>query len=160
MSIPRIARLCVLVLLPVLATVLTVAQGNRDFGGKWVVDREKMLEIEPAWDGVLTRDMWIATSGARAGIFKVARSVDEYTTRSSDNIDTYDPSANPTTISLPEGHGLAHSQWEGDRLIVRITVPGSDHAFTRIFYRDGQWLVVEEHDRPTTRWIRTYFVKS
>lgn len=143
-----------------LVPVFGAAQSSIDLAGKWVVDQSKMQEIDPAWDGVVTRDMWIATFGLSGGLFKVARSVDVDEVRSSRNEDTYDPSGNPTTIYVGESEATATAHWDGERLVARIRIPDRELSFTRAFYREGQWLVVEELGLPEARWSRTYFVKS
>lgn len=142
-----------------LAPVLGAAQSSTDLTGKWVVDQSRMQEIDPAWDGVVTRDMWIAT-WFREGAFRITRNVDVDEVRSSRNEDTYDPSGNPTTVYVGESEAIATAHWDGERLVARILIPDSELSFTRAFYRDGRWLVVEELGQPEARWTRTYFVKS
>jgi hypothetical protein len=147
MSHFRTLALCALALLPLLA----VAQVKRDFIGKWVVDRERMSEVDPAWDGVLTDEMWIVT-GFRNGLFFVSRNRDD--------IQSYDPSGTPTTMFVENVEGIARAQWQGDRLVVQITVPIQRRSFTRVIYREGRWLVVEDQGRPDARWERTFFTKT
>lgn len=147
MSGLRALPLCAFALLPVLAG----AQIRPEFVGKWVVDRERMSASDPSWDGVLTDQMWIVT-GFREGLFFVSRNADD--------IQSYDPSGIPTTISVDDIESTAIAQWQGDRLTVQIRVPAERRAFTRTIYREGRWLVVEEQGRPDARWERTFFVKT
>lgn len=143
-----------------LAPVPGAAQGMADLAGKWVVDQSRMQEIDPAWDGVVTRDMWIATFTLSGGHFRLARSVDADEVRSIRNEDRYDPAGNPTTVYVGESEATATAHWDGERLVARIVIADGGVSFTRVFYRDGQWLVVEEPGRPDACWSRTYFVKS
>jgi hypothetical protein len=143
----RTLALCAFAWFPVLAA----AQIKPEFVGKWVVDRERMSDVDPAWDGVLTDQMWIAT-GFRNGLFFVSRSADD--------VEAYDPSGASTTISVGDMEGIATAQWQGDRLVVQISVASQGRAFTRTIYREGPWLVVEEQGRPDARWERTFFVKT
>ena len=135
----------------VLFSAAGLAQVNGDFVGKWVVDSEKMASIDPTWDGVLTPSMWV-TSGFRDGRFRFWRSPDD--------TQWYDPSGETTVIQLRDGEGLAETRWDGSRLVAQITIPITGEVFTRIFYHEGQWLVLEERGHSTDGWDRTYFVKS
>jgi hypothetical protein len=155
----KIIQAFVALLIPLLPAI-GAAQGSISLAGKWVVDQQRMQRIDPAWDGTLTRDMWIATFRLSDGRFRVARGVDADEGRGIRNEDTYDPSGKPTTIYVGDAEASSTATWEGERLVAKIRVLESNLSFTRVFYREGPWLVVEEHGRSDARWSRTYFIKT
>jgi hypothetical protein len=139
----------ILWLLPILA----LAQVRSEFVGTWVIDVEKMAQVDPGWNPPPAYEDRFIVTGFQSGRLLIQGS-------SIWLPGSFDPSGEATKIALSNSELMAVCHWEEDRFVIRLEEVGRRRVVTRAVFRERHWLVIEDVDQAQGRTVRTYFVKS
>jgi hypothetical protein len=142
----------IVVLILWLLPTFTLAQGRPEFVGTWVIDVEKMAQVDPVWGPPPAYEDRFIITGLRSDRFFIQGSAIWLP-------GAFDPSGEATKIALSNEEVIARGHWEEDRFVIRIEIHGG-RVVTRAVFRERHWLVIEDVDQAQGRTVRTYFVKS
>lgn len=137
--------------LGLLAAVHSFGQEKPSFAGKWILDTQKRSGDPDSGNPLCGNEALVVSHDKKALTtycsVPVAQSV-------------FSLVGGETTVVVDQTSGKAKANWEGNRIVVTIAVPGASKPLRRVFYLDGWHLVVEQSGGSSGATVKAYFLKS